>query len=146
MIRDFVILGASGDLTARYLLPTLAQLQHAGKLPANMRVLGVAPESWDTAYFQNHIRASLNRHAPDLAQTSGERLIAALEYRRADVTKLDDVKAALAMVNEAAVIYLSLPPRVFLSAPVLSLPPAFPPRASSWSKSPSARTLTPHVN
>jgi len=116
MIRYFVIFGASGDLTARYLLPTLAQLHQAGKLPADMTVLGVAPESWDTAYFKNHIRARVRQHAPGLADASEDRLIARLQYRRADVTKPDEVKTALASINEAAVLYLSLPPAVFLPA------------------------------
>ena len=34
MIAYFVIFGASGDLTSRYLLPTLAQLRQAEILPS----------------------------------------------------------------------------------------------------------------
>jgi glucose-6-phosphate 1-dehydrogenase len=32
MMRHFVIFGASGDLTSRYLLPTLAQLRQAERI------------------------------------------------------------------------------------------------------------------
>jgi glucose-6-phosphate 1-dehydrogenase len=116
MIRHFVIFGASGDLTARHLLPTLAQLHQAGNLPADMMVLGVAPESWNTGYFQNYIRARLTQHAPDLMGVAVDNLIARLQYCRADVTKLDEIKTALASVSEAAVFYLALPPAVFLTA------------------------------
>jgi glucose-6-phosphate 1-dehydrogenase len=34
MIRRFVIFGASGDLTSRYLLPALVEFRAAGSLPA----------------------------------------------------------------------------------------------------------------
>jgi glucose-6-phosphate 1-dehydrogenase len=116
MTRFFVIFGASGDLTARYLLPTLAQLQQAGKLPEDMTVVGVAPESWDTAYFQDRIRASLRQHAPELTDRSVDGLVARLHYRSADVTQPDEIKAALGSVNGAASFYLALPPAVFLPA------------------------------
>jgi glucose-6-phosphate 1-dehydrogenase len=116
MIGRFVILGASGDLAARYLLPTLAQLQQAGKLSAEMTVLGLAPESWDTADFQNRIRTKLKQHAPDLTDATVGSLVARLQYRRADVTKPDEIKTALASVGDAAAFYLALPPAVFLPA------------------------------
>jgi glucose-6-phosphate 1-dehydrogenase len=116
MIRCFVIFGASGDLTARHLLPTLAQLHQAGKLPANMTVLGVAPERWDTAYFQDRIRTKLKQHAPDLTDATVGSLVAGLQYRTADVTRPDEIKAALASLSDAAAFYLALPPAVFLPA------------------------------
>ncbi|HSE92186.1 MAG TPA: hypothetical protein VLF19_02695, partial [Methylomirabilota bacterium] len=42
MIRRFVVLGASGDLASRHLLPALARLHEAGKLPAELSILGAA--------------------------------------------------------------------------------------------------------
>jgi glucose-6-phosphate 1-dehydrogenase len=116
MMRHFVIFGASGDLASRYLLPTLAQLRRAQMLGADIQILGIAPEDWDKAFFQNYIRAKLKVHAPDVVDAWTEDLSTRLEYRKADVTKPEQVKTALASVNEAAVLYLALPPRVLLPA------------------------------
>ena len=127
MIRFFVILGASGDLTSRYLLPTLAQLNRAGKLPADIKIVGVAQDEWDTSFFQNHIRQKLSQHVPELAHESRDALIARLDYRKADVTQPDEMKRALASISEAAVYYLALPPAVFLPAARYTIAAGVPP-------------------
>jgi glucose-6-phosphate 1-dehydrogenase len=116
MIRNFVIFGASGDLTSRYLLPTLAQLGQAGKLPGDMKIVGIAQEKWDAKFFQNRVSESLKLHASEVTQASLDALIARLDYRKADVTRPDEVKTTLAAVKEAAVLYLALPPAVLLPA------------------------------
>jgi len=36
VIERIVIFGVTGDLTARYLIPALAQLYEAGKLPSGI--------------------------------------------------------------------------------------------------------------
>ena len=64
MIRRFIIFGASGDLTARYLLPAFVQLHAGGELPDGLEITGVARESWDTAAFRRHIAARLEHHGP----------------------------------------------------------------------------------
>jgi glucose-6-phosphate 1-dehydrogenase len=116
MIRHFVIFGASGDLTARYLLPTIAQLRQADLLPSDVRILAVAPEDWDTAFFQSYMGARLKSHAPQVMDVWANDLSKRVEYRRADVTKPEQVQNALASLDEAAVLYLALPPAVFLPA------------------------------
>lgn len=116
MIRYFIIFGASGDLTSRYLLPTFAQLYQKGTLPAEMNIVGIAPETWNTTFFQNHVRERLMRHASDVANEWREALILRLDYRKANVTKPGEIRKALASVNEPAIFYLALPPPVLLSA------------------------------
>jgi glucose-6-phosphate 1-dehydrogenase len=86
MMRAFVIFGASGDLTARYLLPTLARLRQLEKLPPDIRVLGIAPENWHTAFYQSYVAAKLKQHAPEVADAWTNDWAGRLEYRRADVT------------------------------------------------------------
>lgn len=129
MIGYFVIFGASGDLTSRYLLPTLAQLHQVGKLPTQLRVLGIAPEQWDVDHFRRHIRERLELYGSEIAPDSRAALIAGLDYRRADVTRPEEVKAALASVNQPAVLYLALPPPVLLAA-ARSIIAAEPPQGS----------------
>src|SRR3990172_9025508 len=116
MICAFIIFGASGDLTARYLLPTLAQLHQAGKLPDDHRVLGIARENWDTKTFQRHVHERLERYASYIPAASRRALIARLDYRKADATSAEEVREALASIHEAAVLYLALPPAALPSA------------------------------
>jgi glucose-6-phosphate 1-dehydrogenase len=53
-IRQCVIFGASGDLAARYLIPAFFELWIRGRLPPDLRILGVARENWDDATFRRH--------------------------------------------------------------------------------------------
>jgi glucose-6-phosphate 1-dehydrogenase len=42
VIDQLLVLGVSGDLAGRYLLPALAHLQEAGRLPQPLAIVGVA--------------------------------------------------------------------------------------------------------
>jgi len=48
MLNTIVILGASGDLTSRYLMPAIVRLHQAGQLPDGCRIVGLARDAWDT--------------------------------------------------------------------------------------------------
>lgn len=116
MISHFVIFGASGDLTSRYLLPTLAHLRDRGALPPEMRVLGIAPENWDTARYHEALTAKLKEQGLAAAAAWTEDWRARIEYRSADVTRADQVKAALAGIDQPALFYFALPPAIFPAA------------------------------
>ena len=47
-----IVFGASGDLTARKLLPAIASLAEHGALPAHFTVVGVARTAWSDKEFQ----------------------------------------------------------------------------------------------
>ena len=49
-----VMFGASGDLTARKLLPALASLAGEGSLPAGFGLLGVSRTEWSDDQFRDH--------------------------------------------------------------------------------------------
>ena len=114
MIRRLVIFGASGDLTGRYLMPAIVSLHQCGRLPAEFRVVGVAREDWDTERFRRHIDERLDRHAASLDRRLREAVLKMLEYRRADVSDAKQVAQALYGINEPAVIYLALPPSLYV--------------------------------
>ena len=61
-----LVLGATGDLTGRYLLPALARLAAAGRLPEGLVVRGVARHHWDGRRFSDHAASQLDRHAGDV--------------------------------------------------------------------------------
>ena len=66
MIRKLAILGATGDLTARYLLPGLAALRAAGELGEDFQLVAVGRENWADEAFRNWAGAQLDRHAKEL--------------------------------------------------------------------------------
>lgn len=79
------ILGASGDLTKRLLLPSLLNLVGAKVLPEEFRLLGVAREDWDDAKFKEHIEASLKEFAGAEADSDAVRwLCARAAYQQGD--------------------------------------------------------------
>jgi glucose-6-phosphate 1-dehydrogenase len=113
MIRHFVILGGMGDLSGRHLLPALAHLHQAGKLPDGLTVVGVSREELDTAAWRRHVAERLERHAAGTDARSREALVSRLQYRRADVTDRAQMARALDGLDGPLVAYLALPPSVY---------------------------------
>jgi glucose-6-phosphate 1-dehydrogenase len=111
-----LILGASGDLTGRYLLRALAELVDHGRLPGGVEIIGVAREPWDTEQFRNHAKQRLDDHASDLSRSSRDSLLRRLSYIRSDVTQADSLRAAVGEGEAPVVAYLALPPTLFPSA------------------------------
>lgn len=52
MIQKLVLLGATGNLAGRYLLPALAALRVANRLPDDFEVVGAARQGLDDETFQ----------------------------------------------------------------------------------------------
>lgn len=115
MIHRLVIFGATGDLTARYLLPGLAALKAAGDLGDDFHLVGAGREDWTTAEFQEWAAAGLERHAGNVPAAARQAVVAASDYCRADVTDPAAVAAVVAGDGPVAA-YLALPPAVFPAA------------------------------
>ena len=114
MIGTLVLFGATGDLAGRYLLPALAALGAAGRLPDDFAVIATAPEPWDDEAFRRHASERLAEHAGDVAPERREALTRALRYRSADATDGADVAALVrAAGGDAVAVYLALPPALF---------------------------------
>ncbi len=112
MLTDLVILGASGDLTARLLAPALVELVAAGEVQ-ELAVRGVGQEDWTVEEFRDHIAQGLHDHAGDLPDDARASLVADLDYRQADVTDADAVAGAVDHGGDPLVVYLALPPSLF---------------------------------
>jgi glucose-6-phosphate 1-dehydrogenase len=112
MIERLVVLGATGDLTARYLLPGLAALRCGGHIGEGFRLIGVARHEWSDNEFRSWAGAQLDRHARQLPATARHAVVSASAYHRADVT---DPAALSAVVSGAGPVaaYLALPPSTF---------------------------------
>ncbi len=122
MIRRVVIFGASGDLTSRYLLPALVQLDATGCLPEELQILGVAREAWDTETFRRHIAVHLQRQSADVTLRSRQAVTAKLTYRQADVTDSSQVAAPSIHLEDPWLPTWRFPPRCS-RPPLRRLPP-----------------------
>ena len=99
MIRTLLLLGATGDLATRFLLPALGVLHAAGRLPAGFRVVGAARTQLDDE---------------GMRRLAGDDLPAdMLAYRSVDLSDAASLAAALDGTSEPVAAYLALPPGVF---------------------------------
>jgi len=78
---DFTIFGVLGDLSRRKLIPALYQLEKAGMLHQDSRIIGVARRDLDQAEFAGQIRESMQVFIKEtLDPEVVERLLARLHY------------------------------------------------------------------
>ncbi|KGH46778.1 glucose-6-phosphate dehydrogenase [Modestobacter caceresii] len=114
MQATLVVLGGTGDLAGRLLLPGLAQLVQAGALDGDVDVLAVGRDDWSEQEYREWARTRLAEHAGHVPEEAQDRLVDLLGYERGDVTAPDDLRRVLARVPGRPVVYLALPNTVFL--------------------------------
>ncbi|XHM64939.1 glucose-6-phosphate dehydrogenase [Streptomyces nigra] len=113
MIGRLAVFGATGDLTARFLLPALAALRGAGHVGDGLDLLCAGRQDWSTDQYREW---AADRLGPSRSEDA-DAVVASARYVRCDVTDPDEVAAALAGDGPVAV-YLALPPAVFPAAVV----------------------------
>jgi glucose-6-phosphate 1-dehydrogenase len=125
MIRNLLLFGATGDLAERFLLPALAELYDAGKLPADFCVVGAARRDGDDETFRRHAAQCLEQHvASDVSAPAREALVRSLHYRTSDFDDIGSIADLVALASgdssgeeaEPIAAYLALPPAVFAPA------------------------------
>jgi glucose-6-phosphate 1-dehydrogenase len=122
--QTLIILGATGDLTARLLLPGLGALLTAGHVPG-LTLIGAATDDWDDARWRQRVHDSFGAHgARAAAQSTGEQtpesdtdraasdVADRARYVRTDVTAADDLRRLLGAVTGPVAIFFALPPAV----------------------------------
>jgi len=85
VIAKLVLFGATGDLAGRYLLPALAALFNAGRLPDDFELVGAAREDHDDDAFRRLAAARLEEHAADVPSAARHKLLDSLRYRRVEL-------------------------------------------------------------
>ncbi|GAA4703916.1 glucose-6-phosphate dehydrogenase [Promicromonospora umidemergens] len=107
--QTLLIMGASGDLTARLLLPGLGALLATGSVQ-RLHLIGSAVDDWDDDRWRARIAESFAQ-----ADASGQETDAAIKgarYLRSDVTDQDDLRALLDACRGQVILYFALPPTV----------------------------------
>lgn len=106
-VQTLLILGATGDLTARLLLPGLATLLADGA-SAGLTVAGAGTRDWDDDRWRARIAQSFA--ASGVAETVTEGVVRHAVYRRADVSKAAELAPLLGLGENPIAIYFALPP------------------------------------
>ena len=112
MTRRLVILGAAGDLTGRYLLPALAELEQGGRCD-DLAIVGISRDRWDASEFKDHACQQLVRHSSHVAADARSRTVQRLTFLQQDATDVDVLRGAVDGTSADVVEYLALPPAVF---------------------------------
>jgi glucose-6-phosphate 1-dehydrogenase len=113
MIERMLLLGASGDLTSRLLMPAVAQLAEDDLLPPGFTVLGSSNAEWSTDDFRQHVATGLEKHST-VAPATRDAVVRMLTFQPADVTRPADVSALTGGDGRPdTLVYLALPPGLF---------------------------------
>jgi glucose-6-phosphate 1-dehydrogenase len=116
-----VIFGASGDLAARKLIPSLFNLFRIGGLPDPFRVVGCARTEMQDDEFRSKLLASAEPYS-EVDDSHWERFASMVHYRPLDYTQpssFDDLAAFLRRLDDRArtggnrIFYLAIPPVLY---------------------------------
>ncbi len=114
---DLVIFGAKGDLARRKLLPSLYQLEKAGHIDPDTRIIGVGRAEWDKAAYTKVVKEALDTFMKEKADAEiWERLSARLDFCNLDVNDSAAFKTLGKMLDQkkrTTINYFAMPPSTF---------------------------------
>lgn len=113
-IRTFLLLGASGDLAGRLLLPALGQLLEVEPDRRELELVGAGAEDWDDATWQERVRGSLA--AAEVSDATRDAVLARTRYQQVDVTDTAALAELIASCAAPPALYFALPPAVTVRA------------------------------
>jgi glucose-6-phosphate 1-dehydrogenase len=107
--QTLVILGASGDLSARLLLPGLGKLLATGA-GEGLTLLGSGTEDWDDERWRERVADSF----ADADASGGhvQKVAEGARYLQSDLTEEGDLRRLFGACEGAAILYFALPPAV----------------------------------
>lgn len=113
-VKTLLILGASGDLTGRLLLPGLARLVAAGRAEG-LALVGAGSDPWTPEQWRGRVEssfASAAGAAGDAGKDALEPMRKETAYHQVDVTEKGALAALLAGLQGPVAVYFALPPRI----------------------------------
>jgi glucose-6-phosphate 1-dehydrogenase len=113
-VKTLLILGASGDLTGRLLLPGLARLVSKGRTEG-LTLVGAGSDAWPPEQWQARVHDAFAA-AWESADAAGQKALDAMEsgtaYHQLDVTADGPLASLLASLDAPVAVYFALPPQV----------------------------------
>ena len=113
---DLIIFGATGDLSARKLFPALFQLDAAGLLPDDLRIIAVARQEQTTEGFHNELLARMkSAKRQSISDAAWQQFAQRLTYLSADFSMPSAFKGLQTLLSElrTSLFYLATPPSLF---------------------------------
>ena len=113
---DLIIFGATGDLSARKLFPALFQLDAAGLLPDDLRIIAVGRQEQATEAFHHELLARMSSaKRQSISDTAWQQFAQRLTYMSADFSAPSAFSGLQAELSESrtSLFYLATPPSLF---------------------------------
>jgi len=113
---DLIIFGATGDLSARKLFPALFQLDAAGLLSDDLRIVAVARQEQTSVGFHDELRERMfQTKRLEISDAAWQQFVKRLTYLSADFSKPDAFEALRESLSESrtSLFYLATPPSLF---------------------------------
>lgn len=95
-----VIFGASGDLTARKLMPALYNNFQKRRLPDGIRILGFARRDWDDAHFREHLKSGVKTHGSAFEDKIWGDLAQSIYYFQGNLDAAEDFRRLQAYLEK----------------------------------------------
>ncbi len=117
-----VVLGATGDLMKKKIIPSICHLHVHKRLPARFRVVGMARRDLNEIDFQAYVRTELKSRMPETAQTLVDEIAAFFTYHKGEFEEseaFERLKTKLEKIDEEwglcsnKLFYLAVPPEHF---------------------------------
>jgi glucose-6-phosphate 1-dehydrogenase len=128
-VKTLLILGASGDLTGRLLLPGLARLVARGHAQG-LTLVGAGSDPWTDEQWVERVDTSFTA-AESEAEADGrgelKRIRESTSYHQLDVTADGQLAGLLAQLAGPVAVYFALPPRISQLACEALAPEQVPP-------------------
>ncbi|ACY84290.1 glucose-6-phosphate dehydrogenase [Edwardsiella piscicida] len=114
---DLIIFGAKGDLARRKLLPSLYQLEKAGHIHPETRIIGVGRAEWDAAAYRKVVHEALDTFLKEpLDDALWQRLSDRLDFCNLDVNDTEQFQRLAERVTpqqRVTINYFAMPPSTF---------------------------------
>jgi glucose-6-phosphate 1-dehydrogenase len=113
-VQTFLLLGASGDLAGRLLLPALGELLDAEPARRDVVLVGAGSEAWDDAAWRDRVSTSFA--TASVSSETRDSVLATTRYQETDVTDAAQLRTLLDSCPAPAALYFALPPAVTVKA------------------------------
>jgi glucose-6-phosphate 1-dehydrogenase len=113
-VKTLLILGASGDLTGRLLLPGLARLAAKGRA-GGLTLVGAGSDPWTQDQWLERVESSFadaNSQADADGKRELKRITGTTAYHQLDVTAGGELATLLSGLEAPVAVYFALPPHV----------------------------------
>ena len=114
-LRTLLILGGTGDLAQRLLLPGLAQLISSGRAPAELAVIGSGSRDWSDDDWRKRLQESFAAARAEADDGGRQALDAAVQngsYLRLDLQDPARLAAGIGGLQVPLAVYFALPPGI----------------------------------